>query len=163
MALSHHAALLRHFADLRDGVHRDARTRADKEKLFDGTVELLDPVARQVLSEMNTEMLLDSGTVTASGPTRSEDGGLAAEWVLSWPEQVAAGIGPVVVRAHYGRSFHHPHLSGATVGQWPLNVFDAEQAAAELPNLRAIVAADLHNRVFEADFRIVPATTRGSR
>jgi hypothetical protein len=163
MALPHHAALLRHFADLRDGVHGDATSRADKERLFGGTVELLDPVARQVLSEMDTEMMLDSGTVTATGLTRSADGGLVAEWVLSWPEQVAAGVGPVVIRAHYGRNFHHPHLSGGTAGEWPLNVFDAEQAAAELPTLRAIVAADLHNRVFEADFRIVPATTRGAR
>jgi hypothetical protein len=69
--------------------------------------------------------------------------------------------GPVVIRAHYGRGFHHPHLSGATLGHWPLNVFDAEQAQAELPTLRAIAAADLHNRVFEASYRIIPATTAG--
>jgi hypothetical protein len=163
MALPQHAALLRHFADLRDGVHGDATSRAGKEKVFGETVELLDPVARQVLSELDAEMLLGSGTVTASGLTRSEDGGLVAEWVLSWPEQVAAGVGPVAIRAHYGRNFHHPHLSGATVGVWPLNVFTEAHAAAELPTMRAIVAADLHNRVFEADFRIVPATTRGTR
>jgi hypothetical protein len=59
--------------------------------------------------------------------------------------------------------FHHPHLRGATAGTWPLNVFDDEQARAELPVLRAIAAADLHNLVFQRDFRIVPATTRGAR
>lgn len=64
--------------------------------------------------------------------------------------------------AHYGASFHHPHLRGATVSEWPLNVFDDAQAAAELPTLRAIAAADLHNLVFERDFRIVPATMAGA-
>src|SRR5439155_23947008 len=87
MTLTHHAALLRHFADLRDGVHGDATSRADKETLFAKTVELLDPVARQVLAEMNTEMLLDAGTVGADGPTRDKDGGLVAEWALTWPAQ----------------------------------------------------------------------------
>ena len=32
--------------------------------------------------------------------------------------------------------------------------------AAELPTLRAIAAADLHNLVFQLDYRIVPAITR---
>jgi len=30
------------------------------------------------------------------------------------------------------------------VGDWPLNLFDDEQAAAELPTLRAMAAADIH-------------------
>jgi hypothetical protein len=36
-------------------------------------------------------------------------------------------------------------------------VFDEEQAAAELPTLRAIASADIHNLVFQRDFRIIPA------
>ncbi|MCE7003187.1 hypothetical protein LWC34_10140 [Kibdelosporangium philippinense] len=160
MTLTHSEALLRHFADLRDGTHGEtAVSRTDKEKLFADTVELLDPVARQALAEMNSDLLLDTGTIVASGLTRSPDGGVAAVWALSWKEQEGAGISPVLIRAHYGRGFHHPHLSGATVGEWPLNVFTPEQAAHELPTMRAIIAADLHNLVFEADYRIVPATT----
>lgn len=159
MTLSQHAALLRHFADLRDGVHGDAVTREDKETLFARTVELLDPLARRVLAELNTDLLLDTGTV--AGSSRDDDGGLVAEWSLTWPAQTDARVGPVVIRAHYGRNFHHPHLGGATVGEWPLNVFSAEQAQTELPTLRAIAAADLHNRVFEASYRIVPATVEG--
>jgi hypothetical protein len=65
----------------------------------------------------------------------------------------------VTIRAHYGAGFHHPHLRGATVGEWPLNVFTAEDATAVLPILRAIVTADLHNLVFQRDYRIVPAVT----
>jgi hypothetical protein len=48
------------------------------------------------------------------------------------------------------------------VGNWPLNVFSKVDAAAELPTLRAIAAAELHNLVFQADYRIVPAITRAS-
>jgi hypothetical protein len=42
-------------------------------------------------------------------------------------------------------------------------VFDAMQAEAELPTLRAIASADLHNLVFQlgGDVRIIPAVLRG--
>jgi hypothetical protein len=40
-------------------------------------------------------------------------------------------------------------------------ISDAD-AMAELPTLRAIAAAELHNLVFERDYRIVPATTRSA-
>ncbi|MGB9081612.1 MAG: hypothetical protein WCD00_09940 [Desulfuromonadaceae bacterium] len=154
----HLQGLMRHFADLRDGTHGDgAVSRADKEQLFNAAVNYLDPYARQALAEMNTTLLLGSGTVTASGVIRSADGDCTALWTLTWPEQERAGIPPVTLEAFYGRTFHHPHLRGATVGVWPLNVFSADDAAVELPTLRAIAAADLHNLVFLRDYRIVPA------
>ena len=160
-APAHLRGLLRHFADLRDGTHGDgAVTRADKERLFRAAVVLLDPYARQALAEMNDALLLGSGTIAATGVTASDDGGVAAAWTLGWPEQEQAGIQPVTLQAFYGRGFHHPHLRGGTVGDWPLNVFSDADAAAELPTLRAIAAAELHNLVFQRDYRIVPATTR---
>jgi hypothetical protein len=157
------SALLRHFADLRDGNHGGVRSRHDKERLFGAAVPLLDPHARQALEEIDTHLLLGTGEVTATGVRRSADGGIDAAWSLSWPEQQAAGIKPIVIRAYFGPRFVHPHLQSGTVGDWPLNVFDAEQAAAELPNLRAMAAADIHNLVFQVggDVRIVPATVRG--
>jgi hypothetical protein len=158
-AAPHLEALLRHFADLRDGTHGDAVHRADKERLFREAVTLLDPYARQALDEINEVMLLGTGRVALTGPQRTRDGGLAALWTLSWPEQDRTGLAPITVQAFYGRGFHHPHLRGGTVGEWPLNVFTAADALAELGTLRAIAAADLHNLVFQADFRIVPATT----
>jgi hypothetical protein len=156
----HGAALLRHFADLRDGTHGGARSRQDKERLFAAAVPLLDPYARQALEEINTSLLLGSGEVTATGVRGSADGGLDAIWALSWPEQQATGIKPVIIRAYFGVGFAHPHLQTGTVGDWPLNVFDEEQAATELPTLRAMAAADLHNLVFQVggDIRIIPAT-----
>ncbi len=149
--------LLRHFEDLRDGTHGGLRTREDKERLFRRTADLLDAPARQALDELNARLLLGTGTVEATGVVRDQEGGLEARWTLSWPEQ--AGLDPVTVRAHYGRHFHHPHLGGATVGEWPLNVFTAGDAAGQLPVIRAIIAADLHNLVFQRDYRIVPAIT----
>jgi hypothetical protein len=151
-----HQALLRHFADLRDGTHGGVHSRADKEKLFAETVALLDPVARRVLDEFDRDLLLGTGTITLSHSTHD---GVAATWALSWPAQVDAGVGPIQLRAHYGQGFHHPHLGGGTVGEWPLNVFTEVDAEAELPTLRAIAAAELHNLVFQASYRIVPATT----
>lgn len=155
------SALLRHFADLRDGTHGGAGSRRDKERLFAAAVPLLDRHARQALEEINTDLLLGTGEVTATGVRRSADGGIDAVWALSWPEQQAAGIKPIIIRAYFGPQFAHPHLQSGTVGDWPLNVFDEEQAATELPTLRAMAAADIHNLVFQVggDIRIIPATT----
>jgi hypothetical protein len=91
------------------------------------------------------------------------DGGVDAVWARSWPEQQATGINPVIIRAFYSAGGHHPHLQDGTVGERPLSVFDEEQAAAELPTLRAIAAADIHNLVFQRDYRIIPAILRAPR
>ncbi|MEU6538908.1 hypothetical protein [Streptomyces sp. NPDC047000] len=158
--LPHIEALTRHLVDLRDGRHGpggDTVSRRGKEEHFARTVELLHPWAVRVLDEFDTTLLLGTGEVEASGVQRAPDTGLGAVWTLSWPEQRAARISPVTLLAHYGRGFHHPHLRGATVHDWPLNVFTPEQAAAEVPVLRAIATADLHNLVFQRDYRIVPA------
>jgi hypothetical protein len=158
--LEYTAELLRHFADLRDGTHGDATSREDKERLFAAAAGLLDPHARHALLEINADLLLDTGEVTATGVRRSGDG-IDAIWALSWPEQRAAGIDPIMIRAYYGSSFHHPHLRSGTAGDWPLNVFNQAQAAAVLPTLRAMASADLHNLVFQRDYRIIPAIMNG--
>jgi hypothetical protein len=160
-APAHLRGLLRHFADLRDGTHGEgAITRADKERLFSAAVRHLDPYARLALVEMNDILLLGSGAIEASGVVVSPGGDVSATWTLGWPEQEQAGIRPVTLQAFYGRGFHHPHLRGGSVGDWPLNVFSDADAAAELPTLRAIAAAELHNLVFQRDYRIVQATIR---
>jgi len=158
--LEYTAELLRHFTDLRDGTHGGAISRQDKERLFAAAVTLLDPHARQPLNEINTDLLLGTGEVTATGVRRRGDG-LDAIWALSWPEQQVAAVNPIVIRAYYGASFHHPHLRGGTTGDWPLNVFDEGQAAALVPTLRAMASADLHNLVFQSDYRIIPAIVNG--
>src|SRR6059036_1116859 len=112
------SALLRHFADLRDGTHGGARSRPDKEALFVAAVPLLDPHARQALEEINTYLLLGTGEVTATGVRTSADRGLEAVWELSWPEQRAAGVKPIFIRAYFGSGFAHPHLQSGSVGDW---------------------------------------------
>jgi hypothetical protein len=154
------AGLLRHFADLRDRTHGGVTSRPDKERLFTAAAALLDPHARQALTGINDQLLLGTGEVAATG-MRDKHDGVDAAWTLSWPEQRSAGISPVTIRAHYGARNHHPHLGGATVGDWPLNVLDERQAAAEVPALRAIAAADLHNLVLQSDYRIIPAILNG--
>src|SRR5436309_11409645 len=152
-------SLIRHFEDLRDGTHGGSTSRKQKEAHFEKAVQLLAPIARQVLSEMNTSLLLDTGQLTETGLRRTADGGLNASWALSWPEQQAAGIEPIVLQAYFGGGFHHPHLRGTTVHDWPLNVFSEEDAAAQLSILRAIASSDLHNLVYLSDYRIVPVVT----
>jgi hypothetical protein len=157
--IEHTGALLRHFADLRDGTHGGTHSRQEAERLFEAAVALLDPYARQALDEVDAELLLDSGAITATGVRRSARGGLDAVWALAWAEQRAARIDPIVIRAYFGAGSPHPHLRGGTVGEWPLNVFDEQHAFAELATLRVIAAAEIHNLVFQTggDHRIIPA------
>jgi hypothetical protein len=108
---------------------------------------------------MNTSLLLNTGQLTEMGLRRTADGGLNASWTLSWPEQRTAGVQPIELQAYFGGGFHHPYLRGTTVHDWPLNVFSDEDAMAQLSILRAIASSDLHNLVFRADYRIVPAVT----
>jgi len=158
-------ALLRHFVDLRDGTHGGVTAQRDKERLYIAAVALLDPHARRALEEINTYLLRDTGEVAATDVRRSADGGLDAAWSLTWPEQQAAGVKPVLLRAYFGAGFAHPHLQSGTVGDWPLNVFDEDQAAAELPTLRAMAAADIHNLVLDlgGDVRVIPAVWEPAR
>jgi hypothetical protein len=81
---------------------------------------------------------------------------------LSWPEQRATGVQPIALQAYFGSGFHHPHLRGTTVHDWPLNVFSDEDAVAQLSILRAIASSDLHNLVYGADYRVVPAVAANS-
>jgi hypothetical protein len=161
-APAHLLALLRHVEDLRDGTHGGAEARADKEAVFVRGVDWLAPVARRVLQEVNEVVLLSTGGIADSELQREKDGTLVRSWTLGWPEQAERGVAPVTLRAWFGSGFHHPHLRGATVHDWPLNVYAEDDASDLLPVLRGIVAADVHNLVFEADWRIIPSATAGS-
>jgi hypothetical protein len=153
-------SLIRYFADLRDGTHGGSTSRKDEEAHFEKAVQLLAPVARQVLTEMNTSLLPDTGQLTETGLRHTADEGLVGSWLLSWPEQQAAGVEAIALHAYFGDGFHHPHLRGTKVHDWPLNVLTAEDAAAQLSILRAIASSDLYNLVYRADYRIVPAVNR---
>jgi hypothetical protein len=152
-------ALTRHFVDLRDGNHFGHVTRAGKESAFTEAVQLLDAPARRVLAEFNDHLLAGTGRIDATGLHRDQRGGLIASWLLSWPEQREANLAPISLIATYGAGFHHPHLRGATIGEWPLNVAGPSHAEELVPVLRTIAGADIHNLVFQVggNWRIIPA------
>src|SRR6266478_2857417 len=95
---------------------------------------------------------------THGGSTRREDKEVHFEKAVQLLAPVAR-VEPIVLHAYFGAGFHHPHLRGTPVHDWPLNVFSDEDAAAQLTILRAIASSDLHNLVYRADYRIVPAVT----
>ncbi|MBF9334959.1 hypothetical protein G3N30_01510 [Microbacterium lacticum] len=152
-------ALTRHFIDLRDGNHFGHVTRSGKESAFAEAVDMLDSPARRVLVEFNEHLLAGTGKIEVTGLHRDQRGGLIASWLLTWPEQRAASLAPISLIATYGAGFHHPHLRGATIGEWPLNIAKPEHAAELVPVLRTIAGADIHNLVFQVggDWRIVPS------
>jgi hypothetical protein len=115
-------ALMRHFVDLHASIHGGSSSLKAKEDHFAQAVELLEPVASQVLSEMNTSLLLESGRIPGTRLRRAPDGGPVASWALSWPERQLARASPILLMAHYGIGSHHPHLGGATVHDSPLNI-----------------------------------------
>jgi hypothetical protein len=69
-------SLIRHFGDLRDGTHGGSASREDKEAHFEKAVQLLAPVARQVLTEMNTSLL--------SIPGNSQKQACEAQRMVGW-------------------------------------------------------------------------------
>ena len=68
-------SLIRHFEDLRDGTHGGSTSRKDKEGHFQKAMQLLAPIARQVLTEINTSLLLHTGQLTETGLRRTADRG----------------------------------------------------------------------------------------
>jgi hypothetical protein len=156
-AQAHLIALRRHAEDLRDRTHGGAGPRPEKEQLFVHAADWIDPFVRQALTELDDALLEGSGEIGDTGTQRSADGSVSRDWTLSWPEQRSRGIPPVTISAWFGGGFHHPHLRGGTVENWALNVYEQAEAQALLPVLRSIVAADVHNLIFQADWQIIPA------
>ena len=161
--------MFRHLDDLRTDSFEGTGPRPERIELFRTGVELLGPVVRRVLEEADATFLAGAGELAEHGVTQ-EGGDWTARWQLSWPEQRATTpirgrvdrVGPVEVVAWFGGTFTHPHLAGSWAGQqplvahWPLQVTGQADAERQEPIVRAIVEAELHQRVFEAGWRILP-------
>jgi hypothetical protein len=161
--------LFRHLDDLRLRSYEGAGPQAERVELFGRAVELLDPVVRRVLEETDAAFLDGSGEVRRQPLGQDPDGGWTASWELSWPAQRQAAnvrggdrVGPVQVVAWFAPGFTHPHLAGSKAGSWPLQVTGQADAERQEPIVRAIVEAELHERVFEGTWKIVPGYTRRS-
>ena len=84
--------LLRHLQDLRSGTYEGAMSRGAKEVVYRQGINLLRPVAVEILEEANTLFLNGTGTVQMIGPEEDGSGGLVTRFELSWPEQRAARV-----------------------------------------------------------------------
>jgi len=156
--------LLRHLQDLRTGTYEGVQSRSEKEDVYRQGIELLRPVAVAILEEANTMFLRGSGSIQVIGPGDDGSGGLETRFELSWPEQRAAQVTrgprgplqPVRIIVNYSQGFLHPHLSGSSAGYWPFQVTSQADAERQKGILAAIVELELHQRIFETDWRIIP-------
>jgi len=157
--------VLRHLADLVTRTYEGAESWTDRVTLFGRAVELVDPVVRRVLEGTDRTFLDGTGEISLRS-IALDDGGVAAHWELSWPRQREAvsrdggAVPPIRVIAWFRRSFTHPHLRGSTAGDWPLQVLSAADAERQEPIVRAIVEAELHQRIFEGRWAVVPRAVR---
>ena len=156
--------LLRHLQDLRTGTYEGVQSRGEKEDVYRRGIELLRPVAVAILEEANTMFLRGSGSIQVIGPGDDGSGGLETRFELSWPEQRAGQVTrgprgplqPVRIIVNYSQGFLHPHLSGSSAGYWPFQVTSQADAERQKGILAAIVELELHQRIFETDWRIIP-------
>jgi acetyl esterase/lipase len=159
--------LFRHLEDLRSRRFEGAEPRGERMTLFRRAVELLDPVVRAAMEQANHAFLDGSGEIEHR-TVEAGEGDAEARWELSWPEQrratnVRAGgsVGPVQVVAWFAANFTHPHVRGSHAGNWPLQVLDEGDARRQEPIIEAIVEAELHERIFEGTWKVIPSFVRG--
>lgn len=157
--------IFRHLEDLRTRSYEGVHEWDSKLDLFWRAMALLDPVVRRVMDEVDETFLDRTGGVNhRRGEDR--DGGAWAHWELSWPAQREAQgrdggrVQPIQVIATFLRGSPHPHLSGSVAGMWPCQVTDEGDAARQETIIRAIVETELHQRIFDGRWRIVPAFAR---
>jgi hypothetical protein len=163
--------LLRHLQDLRSGTYEGAMSRGAKEVVYRQGIMLLSPVAVEILEEANSLFLNGTGNVKMVGPEEDGSGGLVTCFELSWPEQRAARVirgpngplQPVRIVVNYSQGELHPHLSGSTAGFWPFQVTSEADAGRQKGVLAAIVELELHQRIFETDWRILPSDGRSKK
>jgi hypothetical protein len=156
--------LLRHLQDLRSGTYEGTLSRGAKEVVYRQGIKLLRSVAVEILEQANTLFLNGTGNVQMIGPEEDGSGGLVTRFELSWPEQRRARVirgpkgplQPVRIVVNYSQGELHPHLSGSTAGFWSFQVTSAADAGRQKGILAAIVELELHQRVFETDWRILP-------
>ncbi|MDQ3987627.1 MAG: hypothetical protein M3228_08405 [Actinomycetota bacterium] len=157
--------LMRHLADLVAHSYEGAESWPDRLAVFHQAVTLLDPVVRGVLAEADATFLENTGGI-ARHSVEHGDGSVGEHWELSWPRQREAisrdggPVAPVEVIAWFRRSFNHAHLRGSTAGDWPLQVTSTDDATRQLPIVRAIVEAELHQRIYEGRYPVMPVAVR---
>src|SRR6267378_2550545 len=159
----------RHLEDLRQNAYEGA-SGADRQALYMTAVELLGPVAVDVLQQVSESLLLGKGEVSVRAPRPDGSGGSIASWVLTWPELSMAksrltgeALQPVTISAVFPPGFTHPHLvaggpvnpRAASLIAWPMQVTSAEDAEHQRPVLWAIATAEVHDRIYQSTWRLI--------
>jgi hypothetical protein len=162
--------LRRHLADLRDNAYEGASGR-EREARYRAAFELLTPVALGVMKDLNSLLLAGAGEVSSREPAADVDGGLIGSWQLSWPQLTQARnrmtgepLPPVTVSAIFPAGFVHPHLvaggrvdpGAASIVAWPMQVVSGADANQCQPLLWALATAEMHDRIFQSSWRIIP-------
>lgn len=160
--------VFRHLDDLRTGTCEGNSEWADRVVYFQRAVDLLEPPVRRVLDETNS-VYLDGTGVVSHHVEEDESGGQLARWDLYWPAQREATsrdggpVLPIQVMLVFNRGSTHPHWSGSTAGMWPCQVITKADALRQTLIIRAIAEAELHQRIFEGRWGIVPSYARHHR
>lgn len=163
--------LRRHLTDLEVDSYEGAHDRGSRNDVFGRAFELLTPVAVSVLEDFNTHVLQGTGEISVH-PLASREGlGLYGTWECSWPEQREARsrfdgtpIPPLQLQAFFPGEFTHGHLmigrpfyEDQPVSCWFMQVVDERDAARQRHALEAICETQVHEMIFTANWRIIPA------
>lgn len=160
----------RHLEDLRENAYEGA-SGADRQARYVAAFELLTPVAFDVLQEVNAALLRGNGDVSLKAPAPDDNGGFIGSWLLTWPELVQSSsrltgkaLQPVTISAVFPPGFTHPHLvaggpvdpRAASLNAWPMQVTSPEDAERYRPVLWAIATAEVHDRIYQSTWRVMP-------
>ena len=163
--------LRRHLDDLRQDRYEGA-SGMGRQQRYVAAFDLLTPVAVEVLREMNRLMLHGGGSLSVRSPESDGNGGSIGSWTLTWPELMAARhrrtgktLSAVTIGAVFPASFVHPHLVAGdhvdpraeSISAWPMQVTTVEEAERQRALLWAIATAEVHDRIYQSSWRIIPA------
>ena len=160
----------RHLEDLRHNAYEGA-SGAARHKLYVAACDLLTPVAVDVLQQVNASLLRGTGAVSVRAPGPDGGGGSVASWLLTWPELSTStsrltgeALRPVTISAVFPAGFTHPHLVGggpvdpraASLTAWPMQIKSADDADQQRPVLWAIATAEVHDRIYQSSWQVIP-------
>jgi hypothetical protein len=160
----------RHLEDLRENAYEGA-SGAERQRRYVEACDLLSPVAVDALQQMNASLLGGKGEVSVRAPAPDGGGGSIASWLLTWPELSTSKsrftgepLQPVTISAVFPAGFTHPHLvaggpvhpRAASLTAWPMQITSLEDADQHRPVLWAIATAEVHDRIYQSSWRVIP-------
>jgi hypothetical protein len=161
----------RHLEDLKQNAYERA-SGAARHARYLAAFEFLTPIAVDVLQQVNTSLLRGMGDVSVRAVGPDGYGGQIGSWLLTWPELTesssrftAKRLQPVTISAVFPPGFTHPHLveggpvdpRAASIAAWPMQVTSREDAEQHRPVFWAIATAEVHDRIYQSSWRVIPS------